>query len=195
MKSGRLSDAEPLLRRLAAERPDDAGIHLQLGRVLAAQGKKDDAIAEIETALNLSPGDSGAQRDLADLLVQSNKLPDAEKIYRDLVSTHPNDADLHELLGEALLKERKFPDAQQEFMAAVKIKPDLGVAYGSLAIAANENQNYALTVKALEARPQAHPRKSHQLFSARHRSRPPEGLQTSGPVLSPLPRCGQWEVS
>jgi Tfp pilus assembly protein PilF len=152
MKSGRLSDAEPLLRRLAAERPNDAGIHLQLGRVLAAQGKKDDAIAEIETALNLAPGDSDAQRDLADLLVQSNKLPDAEKIYRDLVSTHPNDADLHELLGEALLKERKFPDAQQEFMAAVKIKPDLGVAYGSLAIAANENQNYALTVKALEAR-------------------------------------------
>jgi len=152
MKSGRLGDAEPLLRRLAAERSNDAGIHLQLGRVLAAQGKKDDAITEIETALNLAPGDSDAQRDLADLLVQSNKISDAEKIYRDLVSTHPNDADLHELLGEALLKERKFPDAQQEFVAAVKIKPDLGVAYGSLAIAANENQNYALTVSALEAR-------------------------------------------
>src|SRR6266849_3185455 len=42
MKSGRLSDAEPLLRRLATERPDDAGIHLQLGRVLSAQGKKDE---------------------------------------------------------------------------------------------------------------------------------------------------------
>ena len=152
MKSGRLGDAEPLLRRLAAARPNDAGIHLQLGRVLAAQSKKDDAIAEIQTALNLAPGDSDAQRDLADLLVQSNKFPDAEKIYRDLLSTHPNDADLHELLGEALLKERKFPDAQQEFMTAVKIKPDLGVAYGSLAIAANENQNYALTVRALEAR-------------------------------------------
>ena len=40
MKSGRLGDAEPLLRRLAADRPDDAGIHLQLGRVLAVQGKK-----------------------------------------------------------------------------------------------------------------------------------------------------------
>jgi predicted negative regulator of RcsB-dependent stress response len=49
MKSGRIGEAEPLLRRLAAERPDDAGIHLQLGRVLAAQGKKDDAIAEIQT--------------------------------------------------------------------------------------------------------------------------------------------------
>ena len=70
MKSGRLAEAEPLLRRLAAERPDDAGIHLQLGRVLAAQGKKDDAIAELQTALKLAPADADAQRDLADLLVE-----------------------------------------------------------------------------------------------------------------------------
>ena len=152
MKSGRLSEAEPLLRRLAAERPDDAGIHLQLGRVLAAQGKKDDAIAEIQTALKLAPADSDAQRDLAELLVESKKLPDAEQVYRDLIEGHPNDAELHQLLGELLLKERKYLDAQQEFIAAVKIKPDFGVAYGTLAIAANENQNYALAIKALEVR-------------------------------------------
>jgi len=152
MKSGRLGEAEPLLRRLAAERPDDAGIHLQLGRVLAAQGKKEDAITEIQTSLKLAPADSDAQRDLADLLVQSKKLPDAEQVYRDLIKAHPNDAELHQLLGEVLLKERKYPDAQQEFLATVKIKPDFGDAYGSLAIAANENQNYALTIKALEVR-------------------------------------------
>jgi tetratricopeptide (TPR) repeat protein len=152
MKSGRLGDAEPLLRRLAGERPNDAGIHLQLGRVLAAQGKKDDAIAEIQTALKLAPADSDAQRDLAELLVESKKLPDAEQIYRDLIKGHPNDAELHQLLGEVLLKEHKYPDAQQEFIATVKIKPDFGVAYGTLAQAAKENQNYALAVKALEVR-------------------------------------------
>jgi len=152
MKSGRLGEAEPLLRRLAAERPDDAGIHLQLGRVLAAEGKKEDAIAEVQTALKLAPADSDAQRDLAELLVESKKLPDAENVYRGLTKAHPNDAALHQLLGEVLLKERKFPDAQQEFMAAVKIKPDFGVAYGTLAVAANENQNYALAIKALEVR-------------------------------------------
>jgi tetratricopeptide (TPR) repeat protein len=152
MKSGRLGEAELLLRRLAAERPDDADIHLQLGRVLAAQGKKDDAITEIRMALKLAPADSDAQRDLAELLVESKKLPDAEQVYRGLIKGHPNDAELHQLLGEILLKERKFPDAQQEFIAAVKIKPDFGVAYGTLAIAANENQNYGLAVKALEVR-------------------------------------------
>jgi len=152
MKSGRLADAEPLLRRLAGERPNDAGIHLQLGRVLAAQGKKEDAITEIQGALKLEPKDSEAQRDLADLLAQSKKLPEAEAIYRGLVSVLPNDADLHGQLGEVLLKERKFLDAQQEFMTTVRLKPDLGAAYGSLAVAANENQNYGLTIKALEVR-------------------------------------------
>src|ERR1700726_1852435 len=57
MKSGRLGDAEPLLRRLDSERPDDAGLHLQLGRVLDAEGKKDNAIAELQTALKLGPTD------------------------------------------------------------------------------------------------------------------------------------------
>ena len=78
MKSGRLGDAEPLLRRLAAERPDDAGIHLQLGRVLAAQGKKDDAIAELQTALKLTPADADAQREIADLYASAGKNDLAE---------------------------------------------------------------------------------------------------------------------
>jgi len=152
MKSGRPGDAEPLLRRLAVERPDDAGIHLQLGRMLAAQGKKDDALVEMQTGVKLAPGDFEAQRDLAELLVDSAKLPEAEAIYRKLASVHQNDAELHQLLGEVLLKERKFPAAQDEFMMALKLKPDFGVAYGSLAVAANENGNYALTVKSLEVR-------------------------------------------
>jgi tetratricopeptide (TPR) repeat protein len=152
MKSNRLGDAEPLLRRLAAESPNDAGIHLQLGRLLAAQDKKDGAIAEMQAALKLAPNDSQARRDLADLLLQAKKLPEADRLYRSLVAAHPNDAELHELLGEVLLKERSFSAAEQEFTATIKLKPDFGIAYGSLAIAANENQNYPLTVRALEVR-------------------------------------------
>lgn len=35
---------------------------------------------------------------------------------------------------------------------AVKLKPDFGAAYGDLAAAANENKNYELTIRALDAR-------------------------------------------
>ena len=152
MKSGRIGDAEPLLRRLAAERPDDAGIHLQLGRVLAAQGKKDDAITEIQAALKLAPADSDAQRELADLYASAGKNDLAETAYRALVAAHPSDAELHRGLGQALLRQKKFPEAQQEFLAAVRLKRDWPDVYVDLAFAASENKNYELAIRALNGR-------------------------------------------
>src|SRR5260370_10370480 len=152
MKSGRLGEAEPLLRRLATERPDDAGIHLQLGRVLAAQSKKDDAITEIQTALKLAPADSDAQREIADLYSSAGKNDLAENTYRALVTTQPKDAELHRGLGQALLRQKKLPEAQQEFLTALRLKRDSSDVYVDLAFAASENKNYELTIRALNGR-------------------------------------------
>lgn len=152
MKGGRLGDAEPMLRKLAGDRPDDAGIHLQLGRVLAAQAKNDDAIPEMQAALKLSPNDSEAQRDLADLYVSAGKNDLAEPLYRTLVAAHPNDTALHRFLGQALLRQKKFPEAQQEFLTSVRLKRDWPDVYVDLAFAASENKNYELTVRALNGR-------------------------------------------
>ena len=152
MKSGRLADAEPLLRRLAADRPDDGGLHLQLGRVLVAEKKNDDAIAEFQAALKASPKDADAQRELADLYASAGKNDLAEIAYRPLVAAHPNDPELHRALGHALLLQKKFPEAQQEFLAAVRLKRDSPDAYVDLAFAASENKNYDLTVRALNGR-------------------------------------------
>lgn len=152
MKSGRLADAEPLLRQLAADRPDDGGLHLQLGRVLAAEKKNDDAIAEFQTALKVSPKDAEAQREIADFYASAGKNDLAEGAYRPLVAAHPNDAELHRALGRALLLQKKFPEAQQELLAAVRLKRDSPDAYVDLAFAASENKNYELTVRALNGR-------------------------------------------
>lgn len=152
MKSGRLADAEPLLRRLTADRPDDGGLHLQLGRVLAAQKKNDDAIAELQAALKLDPHDSDAQREAADLYATAGKNDLAEAAYRPLVAAHPNDPELRRALGRALLLQKKFLEAQQELLAAVRLKRDSPDAYVDLAFAASENKNYDLTVRALNGR-------------------------------------------
>jgi Flp pilus assembly protein TadD len=152
MKSGRLGDAEPLLRRLVAERPNDDGIHLQLGRVLEAEGKKDDAIAELQATLKIAPADADAQRELADLYANAGKNDLAEAEYRTLVVAQPNDAELHRALGKMLLLQKKFPDAQQEFLAAVRLKRDWPDVYVDLAFAASENKNYDLTIRALNGR-------------------------------------------
>jgi len=152
VRGRRFGDAEKALQHVIAQHPDNATAHLQLGRVLAADSRYDDAAAELQTALDLAPTDVAARRDLADVLLLAKKNPEAEAQYRALLVQNGKDADLHQGLGEALLRQRKFAEAQQEFLAAVELKPDFGEAYGKLAVAANENQNYPVTIKALDAR-------------------------------------------
>src|SRR5438270_12928655 len=76
----------------------------------------------------------------------------AESGYRHLLIAHPDEAELHDGLGKALLWQKKSPQAQQEFVSAVKLKPDFGLAYYDLAFAANENKDYALVIHALDLR-------------------------------------------
>jgi tetratricopeptide (TPR) repeat protein len=123
-----------------------------LGRVLAAQGKTDAAIAELRAGVKLAPGDESADRDLAELYTTAGKNDMAEAAYRGLLTAHPNDAELHRALGQALLRQKQFPAAQQEFADTLKINPRLGEAYGDLAFAAGENKNYTLVIRALDAR-------------------------------------------
>src|SRR5437870_8483435 len=152
MRGHRFTEAEDILRKLVALHPSDAGAHMQLGRMLAADGQNDNAIAELQIALKLAPDDAGAQHDLADLYASAGKYDQAEAQYRALLTAKPDDPELRHGLGQAFLKQRKFAEAQQELLAAVKLKPDFGAAYGDLAIAANENKNYELAIRALDAR-------------------------------------------
>ncbi len=152
MRGRRFPEAEEYLRKLVAAKPDQAAAHVQLGRVLEAEGKHDDAIEELETGAKLAPSDESVQRDLAELYTTAGKHDRAEAVYRTLLAAHPNDAELHRGFGQSLLRQKKFADAQQEFLASVKLKPDLGEAYGDLAFAASENKDYPLVIKALDAR-------------------------------------------
>ena len=152
MRQKRFADAEAMLRKLVVAHPEDAIAHVQLGRVLAAEAKYDDAATELETGLKLDPNNASAVRDLADVDSLNKKDAAAEPLYRQLLKAQSGNAELHHALGKSLLEQHKFPEAQEEFLAAVKLKPDFGGAYGDLAAAANENKDYPLTIRALDAR-------------------------------------------
>ena len=152
MRGRRLPEAKEYLRKLIAAHPDQAAAHIQLGQILADEGKNEDAIAELQTGVKLAPTDVAAQRDLADLYFTMKKNDQAEAAYRGLLASKPNDAELHHALGKSLLEQKKFVDAEKEFAVAVKLKPDFGEAYGNLAFAASENKDYPLAIKALDFR-------------------------------------------
>jgi tetratricopeptide (TPR) repeat protein len=152
MRGRRFSEAEEYLRKLLETDANSAAVHIQLGRSLAAEGKTDAAIAELQAGLKLAPDDDAAQRDLADLYVNTGKNELGEASYRALLVAHPNEAELHRRLGQCLLRQKRFPEAQAEFANAVKLKPDLGEAYGDLAFAAGENKEWAFAIRALDVR-------------------------------------------
>jgi tetratricopeptide (TPR) repeat protein len=152
MRGRRFSEAEEYLQKLIVEEPNSAAVHIQLGRVLAAEEKTDAAVAELQAGLKLAPQDEDTEREVAGLYVKAGKNDLAEAAYRSLIAAHARDAELHRQFGETLLLEKKFPEAQQEFATAVRLNPDLGEAYGGLAFAAGENKDYALALRALDAR-------------------------------------------
>jgi tetratricopeptide (TPR) repeat protein len=152
MRQQRFSDAEPLLRALLKAHPNDAAAHFQLGRMLALAGKSGDAVAEMQAGLKLDPSDSKAQRDLADMYADSRNYDEAQRLYESLVASYPDDTDLHYGFGRALLKQKKFAEAERELMKTVQLKPDLGPAWGDLAVAADENKDYELAIKAVDTR-------------------------------------------
>ena len=152
MREKRFADAQTALRKLVMLHPGDAGVHFQLGRMLAIAGKNEDAASEMEAGLELDPADRRAQRDLADLDADLGKYDQAAQIYSVLITENPNDADLHAGFGRVLMKQKKFADAEQELIKAADLKPGSGEIYGELAVAANENKNYPLAIKAADLR-------------------------------------------
>ena len=152
MRGRRFPEAEEYLRKLLATNADSAAVHIQLARVLAAEGNTKAAIPEMETGVKLAPGDESALGELGNLYGSDGKNDLAEAVRRKLLAAHPNDAELHRELGQDLLRQKKFQEAQQEFALAVKFKPDFGIAYGDLAFAAGENKDYPLVIRALDAR-------------------------------------------
>lgn len=152
MHQRRYSDAEDSLRKLLALHPNDASAHLQLGRMLAISGKSEEAAAELEAGLRLDPADTNAQRDLADLYSDAGKYDRAQALYTTLLTSYPNDGNLHYGLGRLLLKQKKFADAERELSRVVELQPNSGTAWGDLAVAANENRDYPLAIKAVDTR-------------------------------------------
>src|SRR5258708_20595919 len=103
MRGRRFPEAEDYLRKLMAEHADSAPVHIQLGRVLAAEGKTEAAITELQAGTHLPPGEAAAQRELADLYATAGKNDLAKAAYRQLLAAHPSDAELHDDLGQALM--------------------------------------------------------------------------------------------
>jgi tetratricopeptide (TPR) repeat protein len=148
--------AEPLLRGMLKEKPESRSLRLLIGRLLAAQGRTEEALPELQAGLEGSKDTKGRQQ-LIQLYFDAKQYDKAVEQLNILLAQTPNDPQARAMLGSALLHQRRFPEAQTELLAALKVKPDMVQAYSDLAMAASENKDYVLTIRALDARAQLKP--------------------------------------
>jgi tetratricopeptide (TPR) repeat protein len=156
LRAQRWAEAEASLRELLKANPANTGARFQLGRLLLQQGRKQDGVAELETVVRESP-DPAAERALAAFYLDAKQYEPAAAHYRHLLGREPGNAQLHHALGITLTGQGKFAEAETELLAAVKADPDLKEAYFDLAFAAQRNHDYALTIRALDARTRFYP--------------------------------------
>jgi tetratricopeptide (TPR) repeat protein len=163
LKQKRFSDAETWLHKYLAANPQNTAAQLQLGKLQTAEGKTQEAITTLEPVYKTSP-DPKVARELAGLYLETKQYPAAADLLRPLIAQSPNDAQLYLDYGSALMHQLKYAEAQAVLLKAVQLKPDLVEAYSDLAYAAEQNKNYELTIRVLDARAKLQPETPATLF-------------------------------
>jgi tetratricopeptide (TPR) repeat protein len=163
LKQKRFADAESWMHKYISANPQNSAAQLQLGKLQAAEGKTQEAIATLEPLYKASP-DPRIARDLANLYLETKQYPAAADLLRPLIVQSPADAQLHLDYGTALMHQLKYAEAQAVLLKAVQLKPDLVEAYSDLAYAAEQNKNYELTIRVLDARAKLQPETPATLF-------------------------------
>jgi tetratricopeptide (TPR) repeat protein len=152
----RLADAESWLHKYISANPQNAVAQLQLGKLLAAEGKSQEAIAALEPVYKASPEPKLAA-ELAGLYLEVKQYPAAADLLRPLIAQNPNNAQLYLDYGSALMHQLKYSEAQTVLLKAVQLNPNNVQAYSDLAYAAEQNKNYELTIRVLDARAKLQP--------------------------------------
>jgi tetratricopeptide (TPR) repeat protein len=149
----RLADAETWLRKYLEANPQNGPAQAQLGKVLAAEGKTEEAVAALERVRATRQGsDPAIARELSLLYLENKQYDEAAVLLQQLVQKLPADGELHSNYGEALLHQHKYPEAEAEFLQALRINSGLREAYANLAYAAEQNKHYELAIRALDGR-------------------------------------------
>ena len=115
--------------------PDMAEVYANLGSLYAQQQKWDKAEQYYRKAIVLKPDFSGAYRNLAKVLKQSGELEKAKECESQLLSLSSETVTVEEYLrlGDRLIQENKPEQAINYYLQAIKVSPNLRIAYQKIA--------------------------------------------------------------
>jgi protein O-mannosyl-transferase len=104
-----------------------------LGIVLLAKGRVDEAISRFQTAVDLRPENAPAHRNLAKAFLEKGQVADAMIHYRKLLEIEPENVEARNTLGIVLVKQGRIKEALEQWQGVLAVEPDNGNANSNLA--------------------------------------------------------------
>lgn len=141
-------EANPAMRVVRAltqqvrQAPNDVILRVRLGEALAAAGKPDQAVEQLNAALKIDPEHTGALLDLGQIAVMEERLPEAQRYFKRVVditggSDYETTDSRREValyqLGRLAFNEKEYEAAAGYFKEALRIRKDASDTYFMLA--------------------------------------------------------------
>ncbi len=131
---GKLDEAIDYYDKALATREDYA-LHLDLGQLLGARQKSDEAMKHFARAAEMAPNVAAAQLALGGALLKTGRYADAAERFERAIAIDDRLAEAHRDLGAALVKLNRPDRAIAEFGRAVDLNPGDFVTRQCLAFA------------------------------------------------------------
>jgi tetratricopeptide (TPR) repeat protein len=137
--------------------PQLASARVILGGVLAESRQQQEAVRELEAAIQLDPREPAAYRELARLYWSLARYRDAEQLYQKAIAARPGDWMTYSFAARFYVTWQHYQEAERYFRKAIELTPDNPDAYrnlgGLLAKLGREREAEAMMLKAQTLNP------------------------------------------
>ena len=140
-----------LYQHAVAAVPDNYVAYFNLASALDAQGKTDEAIAQLREAVRVRPNYTPARAELGQLLAREGHPDEALSELQTAVRMRPDDSVAHFRLGSVLGTLGRTGDAAAEFSQAVRLQPENADAHFNLGIALAQEDRVQEAAREFEA--------------------------------------------
>lgn len=153
---GLIADSEKYFRKAIELNPNYAAAHSNLGVVLQAMGRLDEAILAHRSALAVNPRFHTAHFNLGNVYKDMGRLEDAVRSYDEAISISPLFAQAYNNMGIALADLYRLDEAISAYQKAIALDPENAAAYNNIGLsfsakglldAALESHQLALAIK------------------------------------------------
>ena len=124
MQASRFDEAAAIYAELAAARPGDAGLLMNLGMARYMAGHPADALAPLQKATRLKPTLAPASLFLGATLLDLGRPKEAVPSLQKAVTAMPDNADAREMLARGQLMLSRFSSAAASYRALSDLQPD-----------------------------------------------------------------------